>query len=318
MNPRLSLIFCVAAAVACGGCSPKPDVRQKTDIVLAKVGSTEILPAHLMAEAERRLSAGQALPVKSVLLEEMAREEALVQRALALGLDRDPELRRAWRSLLIGTLKGRELEQDVRNAVVSTEEIQAAYEMEREAFSRPARARVAIVFVSKPMAIPASAEAEFKSRIEEARQLALSGPEGFQQAALKYSDHQASRYKGGDIGWLQQDRAPQRMSKQVVDAVFKMPAPGMVSEVIEAEEGYYITTLLEQKSASVLPLQEVEGKLHARLLRERREKIIADFDQATRELTGTQLYPEGLKEVSLPAAASAESTPPAVPRTASN
>lgn len=319
MKHRPSLIFCLAAAVACGACSPKPPAsEQEPRVVLAKVGSAEILPMQLTAEAERRLAAGQPVPEKAALLAEMAGDEALVQRALAAGLDQDAEVRRAWRSLMIGTLKSRELEPHLREVVLSPEEIQAAYERERDSFSLPARARAAMVFVSKPLTLPDSAKAVLKARIEEARALALSGPDGFQQAALQYSEHQGSRYKGGDIGWLEQGRAPHRISMQVVDAVFAMPAPGGVSETIEAEEGYYIVTRLELKPASVLSLKEVEGKVRARLLRERREQIVDAFDESTRRLVSTEIFPETLKKVVLPATLPPESTPPALPRTADN
>ncbi|NIP95610.1 MAG: hypothetical protein GWO24_20065, partial [Akkermansiaceae bacterium] len=77
--------------------------------MLAIIGDHRIRTADLEHEWKRRATLGRPLESKEALLDDMVRDEILVQAALRAGLEQDPEVSRAIRALLIGTLKEKEL-----------------------------------------------------------------------------------------------------------------------------------------------------------------------------------------------------------------
>ncbi len=302
---------------ACSKPATSKQVTKDPD-VLANVGAREIRTNDLRAEADRRRTNGQPVPAKAALLEEMVVEESGVQRALALGMDQDPELQRAWRSLLIGTLRNRELDGKLRDVAITPEEVAAEYEARRTQFTLPERARIGVIVVNRPPTAPAAQQAELRQRMDAALALSATEHDGFAKAALQFSEHQGSRYKGGEIGWVQKGQAAHRLPARVIEAAFAMEHPGQVSGVIEETNGFYLVTLLERTMQSVLPIEKVDAKVRAKLTRERRETLAREFDETLRKHVGAHIHPDALEQAELPASPAGESAPPALPRTAHN
>ena len=70
-------------------------------------------------------------------------------------------------------------------------------------------------------------KAELLKRAETARTEALAlepGVPGFGGVAVNYSEDQDSRYRGGDIGWLQAGTIDGRWDRKVSEAVFALTA----------------------------------------------------------------------------------------------
>jgi hypothetical protein len=269
------------------------------------VGSREIHPEDLLAEAEHRRRDGRPVPEKEALLEEMIGEESLVQQAVALGLNRDPDMQRTWRAALIGTLKGRKLEPGWNAVTVTPAEIQAYYEAHQAAYARPEQARIGMIFAAIPSQAPEEAKAPVRSRIEAARALALANPDGFKQAASQYSDHQASRYRSGDVGWVLRGHPPTWLPGTVAETAFSLPE-GAVSEILTDKTGLYLVTRLEHRPAGMRPIAEVESTIRETLAKQRREELSHTFFAAAREAARPEIFPTALEAVSLPA----DSSPP--------
>ena len=100
----VALCCALGAALALAGCSESPKVDAD---VLAKVGTNEIRTADLKREVERRRKIGRSVPGKEKLLREMVQNEALLQRAKASGIDKDPQVAREVANLLVGKLMDR-------------------------------------------------------------------------------------------------------------------------------------------------------------------------------------------------------------------
>lgn len=306
----------IAAVLVLAGCGKQPvGVVAKTGVV-ASVGSREITVGEVVAEAGRRAAAGQPVPDKAALLDEMVGEEVQVQRAMALRLHEDPEVARAMRGALIGALRTKELEPKLAAAEVAPEEVQSQYELMRETLKRPERARVGMIFGAIPVRAPAAAGEEVRARMKVAAAAAAGGGEAFRAAAAAHSDHQASRYRGGEIGWINRGAPPRWLPAVVAEAAFGLEA-GKVSEPIEVEGGIYVLTLLEREEASVTPLAEAEAGIRTRLTAGRREELRAAFQQELRAVAGVRLFTEALEGAAWPAAAG-NPEPPELPGTASN
>ena len=285
------------------GCAKKsaPDPS-----VLARVGPREIRVADLKQEMEWRQKNRRPVPDAPALLEEMVAQELMLQRARAAGLEKDSEVQRAYRNVLITKIKERELTPRVETAVVSPEELRAQYEKQIAQFTRPAKARLAVIHIKTDPKMSAEKVAGARARIDEARQAALALPKdakGFGVVAVNFSEDQSSRYKGGDIGWFDQGLLGYSWPEAVVSAGFALAQAGDLSDVIPADRGFYLVTKLDTRDALVTPLAQVEDGLRRRLLVEKKQAAERAFQQELRRGVPLQLFPEAL--AALPATATA-------------
>jgi parvulin-like peptidyl-prolyl isomerase len=281
------------------------------------VGSQEIRSeAFRQAMEQRRI--GGTVAEKEALLQELVDRAALVQRALDQGLDRDAEVRRSLENLLIGRLRETEMDPLMTAAAPGPEEVQKAYEANLDAWKEPAMRRGAIIFIAMPPRTSEPRKAELRSRIEAARTKALALLEddpairGFGAVAVEYSEDQATRYRGGDTGWVGGASTGSRFDPAVIQALFATSQPGDVSDVIETSRGYYLVKLLEVKPARVKPLAEVQKGLQQNLKRQNLRDVELEWKQQARKAVKIELFPEALEAVPAPASSAPEPEGPPV------
>ena len=85
------------------------------------------------------------MPEKQVLLDEIIPHELGMQKARKAGLEKDFEVRRAYEEMLVTTFKERELAPQLQAVTVSAEEIRAVYERDVAKYTRPGKARLALI-----------------------------------------------------------------------------------------------------------------------------------------------------------------------------
>lgn len=292
------------------GCREEPTAPTAPVGVLATVGERVITENDLAAEATRRRKAGRPVPPKDALLEELVTAEALFQSAEEAGVGDDPEVRRSIRALLIGHLKQRELTPQLEALEVDEESILKAYEERREAkYTRPGRLQIAIVYLKG-----SPADDTLKARAEAAAKLARSSPDGFVQAAVKYSDHQASRYRGGVVGFLLPEKPPAGVPPEIATAADKLKTEGEIAGPLEHESGYYLVKLMRRVPATVVPITQVRDQLRTELLSTRRQEATREFEERLRAERGISIDRKALDAVVLPGGTTTEDPPPAAPR----
>src|SRR5262245_26912303 len=191
----------VLGACLCG-CSKKENAD-----VLAKVGPSEIRVEDFKREWALRAESSRTMLSAEDLLDELISRELVLLKAKQAGLEQDPEVRRAIRGVLINKLKERELKPRTEAVEVTADEIRARYEQNRAHYTTAPKARLAIIYLPTDAKMSATRLTEAKARIQEARDTVRQQPpdltRGFGSVALTYSEDQASRYKGGDIGWIE-------------------------------------------------------------------------------------------------------------------
>jgi peptidyl-prolyl cis-trans isomerase D len=135
---------------------------------------------------------------------------------------------------------------------------------------------------------------------------------GFVQLIQQYSEDQATRYAGGDTGWLRRAPADTGWDPAVCEALFALGQAGQFSPVITTAQGFYLVRLTEKKPAQTKPLAEVKEEIRHRLAREREQQRQHDFAQAMRR--GLQITINQPLLESLPApAAGSQTKPPSGP-----
>ncbi len=287
---------------------PDPDL-------IANVGPREIRAEGFRREAVRRGGIRREGLDRQALLEEMISYEVQLAKALDDGLDKDPEVVRAYHNLLVGKLRQGLLQPRIESVTITDEMVAAHYEANPEKYTRPARARVALLFLETHPAMSEEKRQSVRDRMAEAREKALAVPpeeRGFGALAISCSEDQASRYKGGDIGWLAEGRA-YRWPDPVVSAAFALPEPGAVSDVIETDKGLYLVKLLDRRPAEITPLEKVAARIRHKMLLEKRKETEAAFLAETRSATPIEVFAEALEAVELPDAGDSGQRPPSLP-----
>ncbi len=289
---------------------PDPDL-------LAKVGSHEIRAEQFRAEMARRTRFRAVKIDKRQLLEEMINYETFLVKAFKAGLDKDPEVVRSYRNLLVGKLKQHQLTPRIEAATMSDEDIQAHYEANVDAYTQPAKIRIAIIYMKTHPTMSSEKVSGLKGRMAEAREkaLELSNVRGFGALSINYSEDQTSRYKGGDIGWVEEGRK-YRWNPAVISAGFSMEKKDDISDIITTDNGLYLVKLMDQRKSLVTPLKKVKTRIRHKQLLEKRKAIEKAFQKKIRAATEIEIYPEALEAIPLPASSGlvpGKQKPPTLP-----
>ena len=211
---------------------------------------------------------------KKVLLEELVKEEELVQEAIARGLERDPEvahqLADSRRILLIAALAKR----DTEKAEVTDEEVKAFYERFKDAYKIPERIHVRQIVAGTP------------DEAEAIRSHAVQGG-NFAQLAQERSVG-AGKDQGGDVGWyikaldeqllkLTGQNPTEKTCFPQLEAVSFSLEVGQISQPVKGpDNNYYLVKLEERKPQQIKTLSEVWDQLHNGLLFQKRQQNIQD------------------------------------------
>lgn len=252
---------------------------------------------------------------KEALLDEMVRREVLLAVARKAGYEKDPEVMESFERLIIGKYISDHLEPKILAVTASDREVGLFYAEHRDSFSTPAQVRAALIRIAVPARASAEKKAELRVRAETARNEAMAlgaGTPSLGSAAVAYSDDQASRYRGGDTGWLNAGDRNLRWGKEISDAIFALKAPGELSPIIESPEGYFIVKLMERKEAQTPPLDRVRDAVRQRLLQEKRSQVEKEFMAQLRKQVRVSVDHELMRSVPVPREQKPQA-PPALP-----
>jgi len=325
MRFRLLIPGALFAAACYSGCEKKP-VASTGSPVVARAGDEIITVADLEKEVRRRTDKGVAVPEKSVLLQEMLERLAAVARAKKANLHADPETKHEMDNVLIAKLRAQELEARLAAVTLTDNELRAAYDAGIAQHTRPAKVRLAILQQTGDAHMSDAKRAELRTRMEQALAKAAASPAaggrggaatGFGEAAAEYSDDQVSRYRGGDIGWLDEGNFSYRWPKEVLAAGYALEKGGC-SGIIEAGGSLYVIMKTDARAGATTSFDEAKASLRRELLAQKRAAVESAFLAENRSQTGAEIRPDVLSTVTLPAtpaapAPVAETSPPALP-----
>ena len=272
----LLLFFLVA-------CDRKPSAQPRAEPrttapegdAVAVVGEAVITREAFQAELNRR---GDVRSKESVL-EEMIRFEALLARAKAAGYDHDPAVVAGVNRMIVARFQEDQLAKHVGpQSMVREEDVRDYYQKNADKFVRPERARAAVIF----WRVPSKATPEKKSELRERAETVLTEARktdatGFGLLVQKHSEDQATRYSGGDTGWLRRDEKSARWDAMLIDRIFALARPGDLSPVISTENGLSIARLKERTPTGVLPLDQVRDRIEYAVSQEERRQLEEQF-----------------------------------------
>jgi peptidyl-prolyl cis-trans isomerase C len=275
---------------------------ERADVV-ARVGEVE-LTTEEMAQGLAKRAAQSPVPVKArEWLDEWVEREVLVQKATQAGLLEDAEVRERLRDVLIARFKELQIDPLLEAIDISDEEMLAAYEARKERFKIPERIRLAVLFQAVHPEAGDEEAKQARQRLEAAMgdlkksDSGAAAGRGFGVMAVSYSEDQETRYRGGEIGWVERDRYPPRIDKPVIEAGFALQTLGQVSGVVVGEKGLYLVQLLERQAEAFSPYEQVLPALKNQLLSEKRERIQSELAADVRKGLTVEIFPERLSNL---------------------
>jgi parvulin-like peptidyl-prolyl isomerase len=252
---------------------------------------------------------------KGELLDSMVRSELLFAAARNERYENDPEVIAQVKQVMVGKFLRDKLEPKLAQLKATEQDTEAYYYAHPAEFGSHAMVHAALIRIAVSPKVTVGKRAELLKRAERARAEALAlepGVPAFGSVAVKYSEEQESRYRGGDIGWLQTGNMDGRWDKKVSDAIFALKAPGQVSPVVAAADGYYIVKLMETKGATVKPFAEVKEGVRYQVIQEKRKKVEQEFMEQLKSRIPVSVN-SGLLQTMEPPGEVKKEAPPALP-----
>lgn len=272
--------------VLMGGCKPKESPEAASPVV-AQVGGRTITRADFEAEAARRRESGDPVASAKELLDQMIEREAMLANAEASGIAKSDAFKRDTESRLLSQWVASTLAKTRDDVKVTEEDLKQAYETGKNTtFTSPGVTRLAILYRKLTgragdeavKALEASL-AEGVAAFEKDRAAATNNGRlpGFGKIAVDYSEDTITRYRGGDLGWLnlEQGQHP-RIPKEVMAAGGSLEL-GRVSAPIRVEDGLYIVLKAGERAAKQMTYEETVPLLRRKLLRSKQRDVETRF-----------------------------------------
>lgn len=259
---------------------PPPDAPESEE-VLAQVGDVPVTTAQFqIAIRERSRGLRSSVDQKKVLLE-LINEAALTDYAQKQGFCDEPAVQLATRRFLAHRIKERELVPKLNTIAPSDEACRRYYKNHSQEYMVPERRKLAILRLTGSSTMSAAKRESLGERMKEVREAARELPEdvrGFGRLATKYSDHQATRYRGGDVGWVRHEEHA-AWPQKVIDAGFALDETGDVSRVVSVDHAFYLVRLQAVRAPTVQPFDDVCETIRVRLMKQRRRDYQEQFMQ---------------------------------------
>lgn len=306
---------------SCGREAPPPEATRTAlpADALAVVEGRPIRLEEFTAEMERR-SRGRngafARPEdREELLEELIRTEALHLRALEAGLDQRPDIARQIRRFLAERYREEHFPGNDELPAVSDAELAEAYAAQRDRFTVPAEIRFAAIRLGFPARADEDRKAAVRERAEallaEARATAASET-AFSELARRHSEDQATRYRGGDAGWLAHGTAAD-WPADVLAAAWALETPGQFAPLVVTSNACHVVRLTGRRPPRLRPLEEVAEALRHQLAGERRRAAEREFHAHLRAGLEVTINRPLLESVAPPALPAVAAVPPPLP-----
>lgn len=287
---------------------------------IAQVGDSYITADMFIAEMHRRggKTPGQYQDIvqKRALLDDMVLRQALVTAAHQDVLEDDVEVRHLLDQVLTNQYLQRTLRTQQQAIKISEEEVRAHYDAHAADYVVPARRRVAMVQIQVPAdasdEIWANALERGEQALAKARKLGPNVPH-FGEIAREYSQDQASRYRGGMIGWISEgQKARYRYDPVVLDAALSAAKAGDFAPVLRGKDAVYLVRVVDIEPQRERQFDQLATGIQQRLMQERLAATEAAFRKDLLKRTRVQVREAELERID-PLAPPAEQQPPQPP-----
>lgn len=238
---------------------------------------------------DRQLAVADDDQKKASMLNQIITNMVVADVARKQEFDRRPDIDEKMKHVINGFLTLEYLERVVTARVsVSEEEIYTYYEENLDKFTTQGQVRARLILIKADEDMDETAKQEALNKAEDILHQLRNGGD-FAALAKEYSEDQASRNRGGYLGWFGRGR----ISPEFEAAAFGLQ-PGETSEIVETGRGYNLIKVEERKQTTVKSLEEVRQKIEAPLLIEKKREAINNFVQQAMRDAKAEMHAEAL------------------------
>lgn len=305
-------VWLLTIGLLVSGCQKKSE--SPTPDAVAWVGERPVLAAALESELKRQSMGGMAAD-KEKVMGELVELEAAYGKAINSGFIDRPEVQRAIRLLVAERLRASiPSEMTAESGKIAEERARALYAANPRRFLKAESWNAAWIRLETPRKATEEKKTEalqralaLKGRAEtECRLLTHFGP-----LAASVSADQATRYRGGELGWMTLAQMEARMDPLVVAALRQLEKPGVVSEPVVAADGVYLIKLMARRPEELRPFDEVRPQLDHEMAQRARQERETRWSRWCLEGVEVRVVAERLARVVEPAPSTNNPAPPA-------
>ena len=289
MNRLIRILIMVAALALLINSS----VYAQDNEIVAKIGNKKITVADIERlisyfDTERQKVLEKNPQLKQSLLQQIVHSIVISDLAKKSGFDQKPEIREQMDFFLNGFISNEYLKREIVDKISVPEfEIKSYYESHQDEFKTPEMVKARHILI-KVGSISGTEKEALKAKAENILQKIKDG-EDFSKLASEFSDDQATKVKGGDLGFFVRGR----MVKSFEDVAFSLKN-GEVSGIVETQYGYHIIKVDERKDPSIEPFDTAKEKINQKLIQNLTRSKISEFIEKSMKDAQVEMYPEKL------------------------
>ena len=253
---------------------------------LVRVGTLTITREDLDFLITEKYAGSPEDSVREKAMAELVSRARFAQAALDAGMLHDPIVRSELARLLGARLREQKLAPAIRASreAIPESRLRECYTEAGARFAAPERRQVAVLWLN-PGKDPLRKE-QYVGKLNTARTWFLNESDlgeqpsrGFGVLSIDHSEHQASRFKHGIVGWVEREGASDPWRQAVANIAFSLGAVGAVSDVVARPEGVFLVRLMEIKPDVVVPFEDVAGQLAEEERFRRRHALEIQFEK---------------------------------------
>lgn len=291
MKKYLFLIFLIV--FICSGCdkiadlikgpsAPRQEEAKVEGTVLAKVGSDTITLEDFKSRIDNfnQISEKQKITTfddKKNFLQAFIQQNLFYQKAVSMGLDKDPQIKKAVedfrKTLVVQKLIG----QEIGAVNVGDKEIESYYDLAKNNYRIADEVKASEIVVAN---------------LDAAKQVLIQLLQGTDFATLAQQNSKAaSARRGGDLGWIKKGA---RKNDRFDEVVFSLKK-GEISNVFATSDGYFIVKVDDKKGGDVRPLSDVYDQVRQELLNYKQSQRLIELERDLRSKSNIEIHEELLR-----------------------
>jgi peptidyl-prolyl cis-trans isomerase C len=280
------------AAPRPGGPAAPPQSADELKTVLAKIDDVSITLGELQERINRQSPYVRqrytSLEQKKEFLDSLVRFEILAKEAYRRGLDRDPEVIRTMKQVMIQKLMRQEFDAKITADSVPEADLRAYYDANLAEYVKAEEVRASAIIVKN--------RAQAERVAQEARGEAGKTNKGFRDLVMRYSADEDGKLRGGDLRYF--DAAAKEPPAPVVKAAFALVNVGDVSGAIDAGNGsFYVLKQTGRRRAITKAYEDAKPQIRNKLFRDRRMTAQKEFLDASRARAKIEVNEANLAKV---------------------
>ena len=275
-----------------GAVNAPPQSAEELKAPLAKIDDVTITLGELQERINRQSPYIRArytsLEQKKEFLDSLIKFEVLAKEAARRGLDKDPEVVRTMKQVMIQRLMRDELDAKITADTVTDAEMKAYYDANLSEYVKPDEVRASAIIVKN--------RAQAERVANEARGEAGKTNKGFRDLVARYSQDEDSKLRGGDLRYF--DAQSKDVPAPVVKAVFALASTGDVSAAVDAGNGtWYVLKQTGRRRSMTKSFDDAKPAIRNKLFRDKRVAAQKDFVDGLRSSAKIEVNEANLAKV---------------------